>query len=727
MPIIPKIWPGKLGKKLKENLSHSTEEKNLKTFQWNPRYIPETLTHIKKVFPDGKVDIAVAVYFPKSYSAAAEELEYPKEIEEWCVQVKVNNGNWQNLNRPPEGKSHWYLDLEQVTPESKLLFRYKDSQGNWKPLTPLGNLDIVYGTTYVPHPNYQWQNDPPKFDHAKVLMETTLEGLLAGYKDGKFAPRSIGELFQKSISQRILKTDIPGKLADWGIDEIMAPVCSSVADRSNLNPKFNYLTYHFVNLDWQIGSSYEFKKLIDKFYENKIQLVPDLIFAHQVKSPFEGSIDQMGRKSDEKQLYVDEEAFLFRDYGTWMFNFEDPAVRRILVEKIVAFIAKFRLKMIRIDYIDGLILQYSNRSENYSEHFINELKAEFKKVMPELITLGETFEVANNPSVKNFIDVFYAPIGFSIVEDLYKPPSQRYRPLYPDIKFLESHLNEVIHYQKESQRREASYAQLHDETWYCQHIVLGRPYVPWAYGGNPAQLAKNQGEELIRMGLLKSEKLLDFVRRSVRNVEGITLFSANLRYMFVPTVDSLSLGCLDESEQWKVVWEGILPSQMAEWKKTGLDGKAIYKLHQQHRDDMVKLRQIFRKYSKVNEETNQPMIMPEVYYTDSDGGILGLFRCNSDFAEDSLVVVFNFGPDTFENDLLYELPLPEGFYGKWEVLFDGDWIQPENRLNNEKEKGYKSGTILEPVEAKYSNKANVLNLRIGAMSLIVLKYKNIWR
>ncbi|MGK7874220.1 MAG: hypothetical protein AB4426_13170 [Xenococcaceae cyanobacterium] len=706
--------------------SASRSELEYSPAQWSPKYSPTHLTRVTRVLENGKVNIAVVIYFPKSYSPAAEQLENPRPPEEWCVQIKLDNGRWHTLNPPEPGGAYWSLELKEVSPGVRLQFRYKDSQGTWQSITPLSDLENVYGSTYVPTLTYKWKNQPPRFNHGKVLMETSLEGLLAGYKGGKLAPRSREEMFQPSIAGRILKTDIPALVAEWAVDELLVPVCSSVADRSYLDPKFNYLTYNVADVDWQIGQSRDFMRLVDRFYENSILIVPDLIFVHQVKNPFEGtpdrSLDRIVRSWDGEKLFVDKDAFFWRDYGTWMFKLADPEIRRQVIEKIVAFAVRFHLKMIRIDYVDGLFKQYSNRDENFGEIFIRELKAELRKVVPDLVVLGETFEfkVAGNPAVKDLIDIFYAPVGFSIVEELCKPPDKMNRPLYPEISHLVSELNRAAF----SQRPEAIYTQLHDETWYDEHIGRGRPDVPWAYGSNPAELVKRQGEKLISMGLLQPENLLDYVRRTVRNAEALTMFTAKLRYMFVPTVDSLCLGGLDEQNNWKIIWDGVTPIQMREWKKTGLSERKIYFLHQQHRADMIKLRQIFRNYTKVIEETLQPVVQPKVYHVDTENSVLGLFRLNPVQISDSLIILFNLGARVFRDDVYYdyEVPVPEGFGGKWEVLFDGDWIAPQRRFPNEKTVGYQPGTVLETTSGQYLNEPLVLRLSIGAISLIVLKY-----
>jgi len=704
-----------LGKTLQAMLSSRQE-----TEPWRCPYSPSHLTHVTQVWPDGKVDVRVVIYLPKSYSPAAEALPQPQPLETWCVQVRVKQGSWQTLNRPETEADCWSLDLERLTPGSAVAFRYCDNQGQWRSLTPLTDLETVYGAIYVPQLTHLWQHESPRFNHAKVLLETTLEGLLAGYKGGEFAPRSQEEMFQASIAQRILKTQIPPRLAEWAIDEIMVPICSSVADRSQLDPKFNYLTHNVGDVDWQIGPVQDFMQLLDRLHAHGILMVPDLIFAHQVQDPFPGSLNQVERSWDGEKLLVDRQAFLFRDYGTWMFKLEDPIVRRLLVEKITAFVVRYRLRIVRIDYVDGLILQYSQRQENFGEVFIQELKAELRQVCPQAIVLGETFEVAGNPLVQDFIDVFYAPVGFSVVEELYKPPAKMARPQYPEVE----HLVAQVNYAAYSKRQEAIYAQLHDETWYDQHIIVGRPYVPWAYGGNPAELAKRQGEELTRMGLLRPEQLLDYVRRTVRNAEALTLFTAKLRYMYVPGVDSLALGCLDDRDRWKVIWDGVTQEQMAHWLPTGLSERQIFWLHEQHRADMIQLRRIFRTYTKVDEETLAPQVQPQVFHVDPETAVMGIYRQSYVDPAESLLIVFNFGPQSFleSTDHDYELPVPEGLEGQWQVLFDGDWIVPHCHPPEEKPLGYAPGTNLMTAKGRYLPQSQVLSLHLGARSLVILRY-----
>ncbi|NET97618.1 hypothetical protein, partial [Okeania sp. SIO1H2] len=85
--------------------------------------------------------------------------------------------------------------------------------------------------------------------------------------------------------------------------------------------------------------------------------------------------------------------------------------------------------------------------------------------------------------------------------------------------------------------------------------------------------------------------------------------------------------------------------------------------------------------------------------------------------EDSLLVLFNMGQTTFDGDRTYELPVPEGFAGYWTVLFDGDG-QKDQRQSD----AYAPGSRIDKSVGTFSNQANVLRLRVGAKSLLVLKY-----
>ncbi len=691
-------------------------------------YAPTSLTHISRIRPDGNVDLAIRIYLPQRSSS--EDVSQPssdKSSGTQGVQVKIGRRFWQKLNPPTSTSPYWTLDLEQLDPGTPLRFRFCNQAGQWHPIAPLTDLERVEGVYYIPKLNYVWNHDRPKPNHARVLMETTLEGLLAGYEGGVFAPRSRAELFRDPITRHILRTDIPNQLAELGIDQIMITTSSAVSDRSSLNPRFNYLTYDVADIDWQLGHACDLISLLDILHGEGITLVPDLAFAHQVRTPFEGSLDQIKLSEDGDPLFVDTDAFMWRNYGTWMFKLEDPEIRKQLVEKIVSFAVRYRLSLIRLGYLDGLIQQYSQRPINYGEIFLAELKAELQQVSPETRILGETFIAKDDPKIKECVDLFYAPYGFPLVEEIYKPPSRRAQPLIPDFDHLIAALRQAV----ECQRHNAVYAQLHDETCQDDHVAAERPEAHWAYGGNPAELTRVQGEDLIQRGLLPQEDLLDYARRIVRSAETLTMFAANLMYMFVPGVDSLIVGCLEAPGNWRFHWDNVTAEQLEFWQKTGLSDRQIYLLHKQHRLDMARLRQIFRDYTFVDPDTLDPLTKIQIHHTDPDHAVVALWRFNPNRLSESILVIFNLGPTAFKQHKTsdYKLPAPLELDASWEVLFDGDWIDPLLRTSdrryyldqNEDMVAYSPGTILQPDQSPNSDASKLIRFNLGAFSLLVLK------
>jgi hypothetical protein len=220
---------------------------------WVPAYQPEAISHVTRAFPDRRVNLKLVVYLPTLAEGHGVE-----------VQVKLSKDSWRSLHPPEPGQNFLTLHLERIPAKALLKFRYRDTQGDWQPLYPLGESYGGSGMSQVPQLHHVWQHDPPRQERGRVLLETTLEGLLAGYKGGSFFPRSLEELQEKCLSDRLLATEIPERLATWGIDEIMCPIWASVANRAYLNPKFNYLISNVGGVDWQIGQGKPLIQLVDR-------------------------------------------------------------------------------------------------------------------------------------------------------------------------------------------------------------------------------------------------------------------------------------------------------------------------------------------------------------------------------------------------------------------------------------------------------------------------------
>jgi len=661
---------------------------------------------VRSIIRPGKdrrsVDLLLVVYLPPSYGTD--------------VEFRVNRSRWTAFSEAAGGFHRiWIRNLK---PHTEIICRYRDGNARLCPIAPLGPLENLNGRYFVPDLPPGALHEPRRTGHARICLESTLEGLIADFRRGLHAPRELQDLLTETVAARMLRAGLPKRMAELEIDEIMAPVFPSVADRTQLDPKFNYLVYGVGEVDWQLGTPAEFQNLVDTLHENSISLVPDMIFAHFVKNPHPGGLDSIIRAGDGKRLFVDEEAYLFRDYGTWMFDFANPDVRRIVAEGIAEFVRLHNLSAIRIDYVDGIILQYSKREENHGIELLRELATALRKSSPKLITIGEAFSTANEPVVKELIDVAYAPRGFSVVEHVYKPPSQLGRPLFPDVTAMAQAIRGWTY----DERREAVYGQLHDEAWRDEHIEQGRPNEPWAYGRHPAQLAIDCGKQLVESGELRCRDLLDFVRRRVRGAEALTMFLSNLRYIYLPAVDSLALGRLDEPRRWIVSWDDPTPDDMRLWIETGLPEKEIFQLHDQHRLDMKSLRGAYRSTTPIDEDYHRPLTSIELFHADSQSSVLGILRRDVRNPQSASVALFNFGPLRLTAGMSYQLPLPPDLRGIWEVLFDGEGVAEENLILGMNGHGLAVGTKLTTGGADYTAGDHFLRIPLGANSLIVLRH-----
>ncbi len=633
------------------------------------------------------------------------------------LQIRQGSDGWRAMPEVPGSGGHYEADWTRRRADQEVRLRYRHA-GRWKPLFPTSAVENLNGRFFSIADVSEWSHEPVRTGHAKVCLECTLEGLVASFEMGRFFTAEMQDLLLRSIADRILAADIPQRLAALGVDEIMAPVFPSVANRALLNPKFNYLVYAVGEVDWQIGRPAEFARLLDDLTARGIAFVPDMIFAHFVKAPSPTGLDSLETPARDRRFFVDPDPFLFRDYGTWMFDLENPEVRSFLIGKIVDFVTRFRLRTIRVDFVDGIILQYSRRGTNYGEILLRELRSRFDAIPDPPIVIGEAFSTAGNAAVRELIDVFYCPRGFCFVEELYKPARHLSRARFPEIGRIAEEINGNTH----SESRDAIYAMLHDECWSDEHIAAGRPHVPWAYAAHPAELARRVADDLIAARLLAPRDTLDFVRKRVRAAEALTMFSSNLRYIYTPAVDSLALGRLDEPGRWRMEWSEPEPTDMRAWLKTGLDETRIFALHDRHRREMAALRRIFRESTEIKEARHTPLIRVSACHVDPSSSVLGVLRRHRHRSADASLVIFNFGPLEFPPGHLYEFPIPPDLGGLWRVWFDGDHAQESELLRGEGASGYAPGSEIWSGTGKLFGAAQpVLHLDLKPVGLLVLE------
>lgn len=602
-------------------------------------------------------------------------------------EFRARHHRWHKFK--PASDGFYVADVTRYSVNSELHVRYRGPDGRRRFAAAQGTCENLNGRLYVARPPLAPIERPPRTGQAKVCLECPLESLLAGFGDAAYAPREIQEMLLDSISDRMLRAGIPTQIARREIDEVMAPVFPSVADRARLNPKFNYLTYAVGEVDWQIGRPEEFAALISGFHSAGLRLIPDLIFAHFVRGANPVAMDTVA-DANGKKLYVDDDPYLFRDYGTWMYDLANPGVRSFLVQKIAGFLRLYGLDTFRLDYVDGIALQYSRREVNFGDTFLRELNAALRKLPQDITVIGEAFSTRDRESVRELIDVPYMPRGFTIAEILYCPASKSANPSKVDVV----RLAQEIEYGARGDEPEAVYAQLHDETWYDPHIREGRPHVPWAYGAFPAQLARHVARDRVGLGLLAGRDTLDFVRKRVRTVESMTMFAARYRYMMTPAVDSLTLGRFDKDRRWVMEWNDPTPIDMISWRKTGLTDAMIFHLHDRHRHEMRRLRAIWREWTPIDEENGKPLVELEVLMADEPTSVLIMLRRVPGRREGTHLVVWNLGAHEFFGEMTFKIPLPLDLGGHWKVLFDGDYISPDDMGQGGRSAGYDPGYVL---------------------------------
>ncbi|MEB3276221.1 MAG: hypothetical protein VKM92_04560 [Cyanobacteriota bacterium] len=606
------------------------------------------ISEVSKQHTDGSVDYHARIYLgPNSND---------KILYITCKSDEFIPRKWRQDQI--DNRSIWDFYLHHIRPGTGLSFRLELIDGRSIPFVPLGESDVVNGVVRVPDYEPSWLNaNGTKLNSLEelhnsgmaILLEHTLEGLLATYEDGAFFTDAIEELLDWSIADRILQTRIPEEIRDLGYNEIMFPLYASVADRCNLDPKFNYLVYN-ISTDWQLGTAKDLRKLVHRFRSCGIELVPDLVFVHQVSNPYDGSSDDIGDRVNGLQPYQDQNAFYFRDYGTWHFDLKDPIIREILIDKILETISILDLRVMRVDYIDGLLMQYLNQAVNYGAIMLQELKMRLKRERPHLRIIGEAFQTASDPSVRGLIDSAYAPRGFALLDLLLAPGCDRTRVIGDTVIGL----TEVIHAVNQQGQDESNYSQLHDECWQDEWIRLGRPHTPWAYGAMPLSLCLARIDELIAAEWLQSEQRYPKAVALVLLLRNLGLTLSFRRWMETTGCLSLDEGRLDDKDHWKFPWDSSTPLAHAMFRAEGLNEAKRRRLVEISRSNVAAFNHLIRL---VGPSESSPLGVPlNLVHGDINNGLSGFVRWGRRYPNPALVLA-NLSPVEAGAGQTYEIDL----------------------------------------------------------------------
>lgn len=562
---------------------------------------------------------------------------------------------WKNA---PDPGTFCEFILRHIRPGTGLAFRLILKDDRVIPFVPLGESDVVNGLVRVPDFHPSWLQPGTRESHPSttqsdpgmaILLEHPLEGLLAEFEDGVYFTDAIEELLPWSVADRILQTTIPEQIRDLGYSEIMFPLYASVADRCHLEPKFNYLVYN-LSADWQLGTAQDMRKLVQRFRSFGIELVPDLVFVHQVNNPYAGSSHDVSLRQSEILPYRDPAPFLFRDYGTWYLDLEDPLIREILIDKIVETILTLDLRVIRVDYIDGLLMQFFDKPVNYGSVLLQELKWRLLDRCPDLRIIGEAFQTAGDPAVCFLMDSTYSPRGFTLLDLLLAPDSGA----TPSLRGCVDGLTDFLAACNHQSARESNYSQLHDECWLDHWISYGRPHTPWAYGAMPMGLSMARVEDLIHQGVLDPDHQIPTAVALTLLVRTLGLAASFTRWMETSGCLSLDQGRLDEADHWRFPWLASSARSRSLFPADGLPEEERRGLLERAREHVAAANRLFRRLGR--SEANPLGVPVRMVHGDVGCGLAAFVRWGCRYPNPALVVV-NLSPVAVASQPGYELDL----------------------------------------------------------------------
>ena len=613
------------------------------------------ISQVVKRHPSGLVDYQVRIYLGF--------LGNEKVLRVSCKTDELIPRRWR-LSAAKSG-SFWELRLNRIKPGTALFFRLELNDGRSIPFVPLGESDVVNGVVRVPDYHPSWLQpravttnkaaSEPSMGMA-ILLEQTLEGLLADYEQGVYFTDAIEELLAWSVADRILQTKIPETVRDLGYTEIMFPLFASVADRCNLDPKFNYLVYN-LSADWQLGTASDIRSLVHRFRECGIELVPDLVFVHQVKNPYPGSSDDVSMLTEISSPFEDSDPFLFRDYGTWHFKLEDPIIREIIIDKILETILTLDFHVLRVDYIDGLLMQSANRATNHGALLLHELRQGLQRVCPEVRIIGEAFQTAGDPAVRSLIDSIYSPRGVSLLDLLLTSVPDRAIATRDAVDGL----TKLITAFNDQSQAESNYSQLHDECW-CDHwISRGRPHTPWAYGAMPMGLTLKRIDSLIEDSWIERTHRMETAVALTLLIRTLGLALSFSRWMETSGCLSLDQGSLDDPLHWQFPWSPTGAHSRRLFPASGLSEDQRRDLISGARAHVAAANHLFRRLGR---SERSPLGVPlRMVHGDIQSGLAAFVRWGRDHPNPALVLV-NLSPVEAADQAAYEIDLSSAGWKK---------------------------------------------------------------
>ncbi len=291
--------------------------------------------------------------------------------------------------------------LVQATPEFNLKMK-----GNAEPYLNSAFWDIEGQGKYIP------KSKPVDLRRSAVAVtEIDIAALVKNWRHGnQVGPKSRGETYNFVTQSGIIPF-----LKSWGINAIeFLPLTASV-DGDVWS--YRYLNFAPFAVDSRWGTPKEFARMVDAFNQAGIAVVLDVVPAH---FPYYGNqgprdLSKLGmqnfRKADGRSLFGETKS----EWDTRRYDFQNPYVRRYLIDGMLNAIKYYGIGGFRIDNYMGI------QAQPGGVQFLKELISEIRAYAPATWINGETFGGDNSvtrsldlggqgASTHNYGDFFFGAV-----------------------------------------------------------------------------------------------------------------------------------------------------------------------------------------------------------------------------------------------------------------------------------------------------------------------------